>query len=879
MGWCIHNVENSIIFFFIKIIVLKQEDSSLMRKFRPSTLSLFLLFAGLMIFGGLSYGQDLYDPTIKVAVTFFDYHSDGSNPDFNSGTNPATVLPGMVQQTLDNAGLPVGTTTYLYSWGLGKWFRSWKQSLLGQGSDFQRPAYNAPPLGGRTLLGVNTVSYDTSYKNIVIPDTLIFNYVAGSDGVYQFQSANFWPLDNRGFGQEPTVSYNGVLINPAPHNYSFAMHLTRGFQYRQNLTFNFEGDDDLWVFVNGKLVLDLGGIHGTTAGGFQLDAIAAGLGLNPGDSATIDVFYCERQAVGSDIRITSNIISGKPAKLILTMEPPVDTLEAGQIADFKGSVVDNFNKPRPEFDKFIQWTLTPTGTTSWISPTSGSVDTFYAVQAFISYTITATFTDPTQKPIPPVSQTVYVKPGPPDHLVIEADASGLTRSPLHDNPVGGDGSITILSADLNKKVYATLRDKYGQYVRQSQNTQWDTIKIITPNVVSAAPGIQTLGEGVVTKLGLADSELVKATALDAAGNPLLNKAGKTMMDTIKARVSNITYDSLRIVVMVQAVPAMIGSLTMTTDFDTFLTVQALPHIANPQWGDVPGTWTLSASLKSDIAPPAGQATWQFSPTVVGTGTNTVTFGGLTTTIPATIGPGEPKSLVLYPKDGAPGPANVLYPSDSTAVAGVDFPLVAKLFDQRSVWLSAYESSVSNTLISWTLVDPVSGAPSTVGTITPTAGYKATFRSTLAHHNVLVIAKYQKGTDVFLDSINLAILPGPVTQLVIEANKDPNFSPNAAMPMDSVTINANETNKTVYAILRDTYGNWVGYSLQTIWNSDPDTIARVANGIQLSGEGIITRVATVGTALVDAKNIEPRYASLNLSDTGSNKAWRSSFCFR
>jgi len=189
----------------------------------------------------------------------------------------------------------------------------------GTGQRFLRPAYsigNAVGLeyvnGGKALLQVDTVSYDTAYKNAVIQDNLVFTYVAGSAGVYQYQNANFFPLDNRGFGADvPTINFDGTPLNRATntHNYSFAMHLRKGFKYRAGLTFNFEGDDDLWVFVDGQLVLDLGGIHGTTQGQLSLDGLATQVGLVPDDSATLDVFYCERQSVGSDIKITTNLVA------------------------------------------------------------------------------------------------------------------------------------------------------------------------------------------------------------------------------------------------------------------------------------------------------------------------------------------------------------------------------------------------------------------------------------------------------------------------------------------------------------------------------------------------------------------------------------------
>ena len=811
----------------------------------------------------------VYPPTVNVAVTYFDYHSDGSCPDFNSGTNPGIVLPGMVQANLDAAGLPVANPNVtLYSWGIGKWFRPWSQQKLeAYGNDFQRPAYAN---GGRTVAAVNTATFDTSYKNVVIQDNLAFTLIDNVNGVYQFQSGAFFPLDGRGFGADvPTINYNGLPLdrNPGdaaynPHNYSFAMHLKKGFQYRTGLTFQYEGDDDMWVYINGQLVLDIGGIHNTTPGQFVLDNLAAGLGLAVGDSATLDVFYCERQAEGSDIKITTNLIANAPTTLILTMVPKVDTLAAGSIAVFTGTVDDQFKNPMPALNQYIAWSLKPTGTRSYISPVSGPIDTFYAIQAFVSDTITVSFNEPGQKPLSPVSDVVYVKAGPPDHLVIEADPNGRTRSPLRDDPVGGNGSITLGSTDTTKSVFATLRDKYGNYAGQSQNTKWDTITIITPNVVTVRSGVAANGEGIIKKTGVQDSELIVATALTAAGQPMLNIAGHTMMDTVKAYVSQITYDSLRIVYLVPGDTTMIKSLVMTTDQDTMLTVQGL-RTDFKTWVSVPGNWSLSSTLKSDTAAPAGRVNWLFSPSDTGHGTITVTFGGKTASIPVTVNPGAPRSLVLYPKAGVPSATNKALPRDSTDVAGVSFPLVAKLFDHNGVWLGSYESATSNNLISWQFLNI---SDTSIGKLSTLSGYTTSFLSTKAHDSVTVIATFKQGTVVYTDTIGVTIVPGPVSRLVIEANSDPNYSPNAAKPVDSITINSNETYKYVYAVLRDAYGNWVSYSQQTAWVSFDATVAQATNGIQLEGQGMVTRVAKVGITQVSATNTQTQYASLHLADT-------------
>lgn len=214
-------------------------------KSAPAVLSVIFLIA-------VGVWPQSYPATLNVPVTYYDFHSDGSNPDFNPGGNPARWLHGMVKDSLGNDGLPVRGDSLLYSYEIGKWFRPWKQ-----GNDFERPVYAN---GGRTLQQLTTAAYDTSFKNIAFQQNLIFTYVPASQGQYQFQSGMFFPLDNMGFGaDENTISYNGLPLDRSTntHNYSFTMHLKRNFKYTPGLSFMFQGDDDAWIFINGTLVLDL----------------------------------------------------------------------------------------------------------------------------------------------------------------------------------------------------------------------------------------------------------------------------------------------------------------------------------------------------------------------------------------------------------------------------------------------------------------------------------------------------------------------------------------------------------------------------------------------------------------------------------------------
>jgi fibro-slime domain-containing protein len=115
------------------------------------------------------------------------------------------------------------------------------------------------------------------------------------DGVGRFGSNAFFPLDDVGWGQEGMT-----------RNYGFTTELHARFLYDGTGTFTFRGDDDLWVFIDGKLVIDLGGVHVEQSATLNLADQAEALGLEEGEVYTLDLFHAERHSLESTFEVTTD---------------------------------------------------------------------------------------------------------------------------------------------------------------------------------------------------------------------------------------------------------------------------------------------------------------------------------------------------------------------------------------------------------------------------------------------------------------------------------------------------------------------------------------------------------------------------------------------
>lgn len=277
-------------------------------------LQAMLLIASMLGCRTITMARELPD-TLWVPVIFYDYRADGTNPDFQACC--CGTVTGQVESSLSEDRKPLFAANQMCNSHLEEWFRPSGADGPADNSEFVLDQEtgtwewtNLVPREGGTPGEYISTEYEPHYDmaTIVIYDSLPFVRVPSQgEGVYQFDRSGsdgedqfFW-IDGRGYGCD------GSSRSRNDHNYSFSMELHREFTYQPGLTFDFLGDDDVWVFINDSLVLDLGGVHPPLSGSFNVDDIP---GLEAGNKYPFDFFYAERHTSLSTIRITTNLLDG-----------------------------------------------------------------------------------------------------------------------------------------------------------------------------------------------------------------------------------------------------------------------------------------------------------------------------------------------------------------------------------------------------------------------------------------------------------------------------------------------------------------------------------------------------------------------------------------
>jgi fibro-slime domain-containing protein len=125
-------------------------------------------------------------------------------------------------------------------------------------------------------------------------------------------------------------------------------------------TFSFRGDDDIWVFINNKRVVDNGGMHLPAPGMVKLDDKAAALGLKVDGTYPIDIFFCDRQPTSSNVRIKTSMYFKQKKGLFWEENPPGSgTYQISKVVGGDGSCLSTGDKEQiiPGKELTLSYTL------------------------------------------------------------------------------------------------------------------------------------------------------------------------------------------------------------------------------------------------------------------------------------------------------------------------------------------------------------------------------------------------------------------------------------------------------------------------------------------------------------------------------------------
>lgn len=133
-------------------------------------------------------------------------------------------------------------------------------------------------------------------SNLSAPLELPLTPSSEDPGTFEYVNDFFFPIDDQLKGNEGRR-----------HNYHFTLQASTTFQYIGGERFSFAGDDDMWVFINRRLAINLGGTHRRMSAEVELDTIADSHGLVRGTVYPLHFFFAERHTISSTFTLRTTI--------------------------------------------------------------------------------------------------------------------------------------------------------------------------------------------------------------------------------------------------------------------------------------------------------------------------------------------------------------------------------------------------------------------------------------------------------------------------------------------------------------------------------------------------------------------------------------------
>ena len=218
----------------------------------------------------------------------FGHYAGNIGPELSMDSKPVFVGGGrrVYQQWRDAENRPI--CYRLYDGSLGD--QPGTQGPMDSGGITSAESFNQ---WFRDVPGVNMSAELT--LTLVRQDDGSYVFDDKDDPVYE-DLGGFFPIEDQ------------LLGNPGgspDRNFHFTFELHTQFVYHADdkQSFRFTGDDDVWVYIDGKLVIDLGGVHGATDQWVHLDRLE----LTDGETYRLDFFFAERHRTQSNFRISTNL--------------------------------------------------------------------------------------------------------------------------------------------------------------------------------------------------------------------------------------------------------------------------------------------------------------------------------------------------------------------------------------------------------------------------------------------------------------------------------------------------------------------------------------------------------------------------------------------
>ncbi len=236
---------------------------------------------------------DLYDVSLK---------KDAENRQFewsNCGYHNKEVEQGIVEYELNSEHMPVASGGQLTS----------NRGVVGDSNGNTNFARWFHEINGESKNYVGVLRLDYNADN----------------AEFSFHKNEFYPLDD--------IEYNkNDLGNSDGHNHLFTMSFATPFTVLRSGREQFEvvADDDTFVFIGDKMVVDMGGIHGATAGRFTIhedgevysavdneELAFSGIVLDEGEDAIVRIFHADRDSENSvfNVRYSEMDLAVVDAKL------------------------------------------------------------------------------------------------------------------------------------------------------------------------------------------------------------------------------------------------------------------------------------------------------------------------------------------------------------------------------------------------------------------------------------------------------------------------------------------------------------------------------------------------------------------------------------